>query len=194
MVILSLALAACLAGSSHAAGADRLYAVSFNGSLFPPGTGLVNDTANVTGDVYLYQIDMAGARILSSIRLDEPAYFLVASPSGDRMYLTNGRSKNITVVDPVNQSIAGKFYLNNSIAGIALSPDGLQLYALLPDLREIYAIDAVNGTVGAIIRVNNTPYDLTIAPDGKRIYAVDSRNDSIAVIDVEANRQSAIIH
>jgi YVTN family beta-propeller protein len=194
MIILSLALATCLAGSTHAASVERLYAVSFNGSLIPPGTGLVNDTGNVTGNVYLYQIDTDRARVLSALCLDEPAYFMVASPSGERLYLTGGRSRNVTVVDPLNLSITGKFSLNGSVGAIALSPDGLKLYALLPDRGEICILDAVNGTAGGVIRVNNTPCDLAIAPDGKWIYAVDSNNDSVAVIDVAINRQTTIIH
>ncbi len=37
--------------------------------------------------------------------------------------------------------------------------------------------------------MNNTPYGLTLSPDGKRIYAADSRNDSVAVVDVPGGRQ-----
>lgn len=193
IVILSLALATGLAGMSHAADVERLYAVSFNGSLYPPGIGLFNDTGNVTGNIYLYAIDTAGARVLSAIRLDEPAYFMVASPSGERLYLTDGRSRNITVVDPINLTVPRTFSLNGSVSGIAMSPDGSRLYATLRDRQAIYALDVTNGSVREIIPVNNTPYDLAMAPDGKKIYAVDSRNDSVAVIDVPGNRQITIL-
>lgn len=189
IIVLSLAFATCLAGTSHATSVDRLYAVSFNGSQYPPGTGLVNDMGNVSGNIYLYAIDPAGGRILWNLLLNESAYYIVASPSGERLYLTNGLSRNVTLVDPVNRTRAGTFSLNGSASGIALSPDGSLLYVAMPDRQAIYALNAADGVVRMVVAVNNTPYDLTLSPDGKTIYATDSRNGSVAVVDVPGRRQ-----
>ncbi len=82
MIILSLAFATCLAGASHAASVDRLYAVSFNGSQYPPGTGLVNDTGNVSGNIYLYAVDPAGGSILWNLLLNESCLLHRRQPVG----------------------------------------------------------------------------------------------------------------
>jgi YVTN family beta-propeller protein len=191
MIILSLAFATCLAGASHAAGVDRLYAVSFNGSLYPPGTGLVNGSGNVSGNIYLYAIDPAGGNVLWNLLLNESAYYIVASPADGQLFPTSGFSKNVTLIDPVHRARAGVFSINGSASGLAISPDGSLLYVAVPDRQAIYALRATDGVVSMVIPVNNTPYGLTLSPDGRRIYAVDSRNDSVTVVDVPGRRQVA---
>lgn len=192
LVVILMATASCLAGVADAATPDRLYAAGFDGPYLPPGHSINhgnNDSSgNFIGNACMYVIDPEDGRLISSMPMNEAGYFLAVSPSVTRVYSTNGYSRNITVVDLINQSATAEIRMNTSPCGIALSPDGTRIYVALPEEKAVVVLDASTYATRSFIPLNVLPYSLAVSSDGMKLYATSSLNGTISVIDLNDNR------
>lgn len=193
LVALLMALASCLAGTSGAASPDRLYATGFNGSYLPPGYSVNVSPGDFLGNAGLFIIDPADGRLISSVPMNEASYYLAISPSGTRLYSTNGYSRNITVVDLTRLEVLTKVPLNSSPCSIALSPDGAWIYAALPDEKAIVMLDSSTYATHGFIPLDVAPYSLAVSSDGLKLFAASSLNGTLSVIDIADNQRLSTV-
>lgn len=193
LVVLLLAATSCMACDASAAGIDRLYAAGYNGSFVPPGPGNHVSAGNFSGNASLFVIDPADGRLISSMPMREAGYFLAVSPDGARLYSTNGYSKNVTVVDLDNLSLAAFISLDSPPCGIAISPDGRKIYVALPEERAIAVMDAGNCSTETLIPLNVSPYSLAVSSDGTLLFAASRNDGSVSAIGLPGHRPLSTI-
>ncbi|OPY28413.1 MAG: hypothetical protein A4E28_01585 [Methanocella sp. PtaU1.Bin125] len=182
-----------MACDASAAGIDRLYAAGFNGSFVPPWHGNHVSAENFSGNSSLFVIDPADGRLISSMPMREAGYFLAVSPDGARLYSTNGYSKNVTVIDLDNLSLAAFNSLDSPACGIAISPDGRKIYVALPEERAIAVLDAGNCSTEALIPLNVSPYSLAVSSDGTLLFAASMSDGTVSAIGLPGNRPLSTI-
>lgn len=187
-VVLLMAAASCLAGVVDAASPDRLYATGFNGSYPPPGYSNNVSPGDYPGNASLFVIDPADGRLISSMPTGEAGYFLAIDPSGTRLYSTNGYSRNVTIINLTDMSVAAYLSMNSPPCGIVTSSDGTKVYVALPEERTIAVINAGTSSVQGFIPLNHSPYSLAVSSDGTMLYATGNLDGTISAIDIPGNR------
>lgn len=117
----------------------------------------------------------------------------VLSSDGKRLYVTNGKSGTISVIDTAEKEVVGTIVTEKGVNRIVFTPDESTL---------VYSIgsylDGQNTAVGFAdvatlqetdrIQLGGTPLSMSLSSDGKYAFAGVQDNDEIYVIDV-ANKE-----
>src|SRR5258708_24307673 len=128
-----------------------------------------------------------------------------------RVYVTNERSNDLTVIDGANRQVLATIPLGQRPRGLRLGPDGRTLYIALsgspiarPGMDEsklpppdkaadgIVAFDVLAGKGQRIIKGVSNPEQLAVSKDG-RLYAAEEDAGTLVVLDIAAGSIIAAI-
>jgi YVTN family beta-propeller protein len=87
---------------------------------------------------------------------------LALSPDGQRLYVANGRSNEVVVIDVATRAARGAVRTGERPWGIALTDDGRYLYTADGRSGSVSVIDTVAGKVVATIAVGGRPYGVLL--------------------------------
>lgn len=109
------------------------------------------------------------------------------SPDGARAYVSNQKSKSITVVDLAQLKVATTF-TNESLDtpdGCVVSADSSKLYVVAAKRNSVFVIDTKGYAVLKEIAVPvQNPRRLAFSPDAGKLYVAADKTPKIAVIDL----------
>ncbi len=163
-----------------------------------PGIYFVKSRAKDTkGEItdwsYEYQIriNLSGCdfpnHVVATIQLgnnSEPQG-IVSLPNGDYVYVTNYGNDSIAIIQTLNNTLVGKFYIGENPYGLCVHPNGQYLYVTRKDWVSV--IRTLDNIVVAEIPVSQTAGNICILPNGDYIYVTRIDGDSIAVIQTINN-------
>jgi YVTN family beta-propeller protein len=109
---------------------------------------------------------------------------MVLSKSGDRLYVANGDSDSVSVIDTDREAVVrtislqrhGYRYLGASPNSLGLSPDGETLYVTLGGENAIAVVDLNEGRVVGRIPTAWYPNSVSVSADGSRLYVVNAKS------------------
>jgi len=131
---------------------------------------------------------------------------------GVRVFVTNEESGDLSVIDPVTQSVVATAMLGKRPRGIKVSPDRKSLYVALsgspnagpgidrgslppPDRAAdgVGEIDAETLAIKRIIHAGIDPEQLDVSADGTRLYVANEDSAQLTVVDVPSGRTIATV-
>ncbi len=130
-------------------------------------------------------VDLASGGVVRIPVESQPNKLLLSSDQ-TRLYVANGNSDSISVIDPqsdrVLQTLAigrqGERYKGTNPNFLALSPDQKTLYVSLGGENAIAVINLGNGQVIGRIPTGWYPNSVSVSPDGKTLYTVNAKGNS----------------
>lgn len=104
-----------------------------------------------------------------------------ARGSTTRVYVTNSKGDDVTVIDPATMKVVGSIKIGANPHGVVASPDRRTLYVSVEGTDELAATDIATNQVKWRVKVGRAPNEVSITPDGRKVF-VPLRNE--AAIDV----------
>lgn len=120
----------------------------------------------------------------------------------ERVYVTNERSGELSVIDPASHAVVATLPLGKRPRGLEVSPDGTRLYVALSGAPPaagpgqgdeampvdraadgIGVVDLVTLRLLGVMRGVSDPKLLAIGRDGRRLYVVSEDTATVAVVD-----------
>ena len=113
------------------------------------------------------------------------------------MYVTNGGSGTVTVLDVVNVRLDRELPVGQNPVAVAASPTRNEVYVVNSGAAggegSISVINAENNTVAATIALHRRAVSIDLDAGGKLAYVANAGSNSISVVDLEKRREAAQI-
>ena len=128
-------------------------------------------------------------------------------PKGPRVYVTNQRSGNLTVIDARTNVAIATIHLGKRPRGIKLAPDGTTLYVALSgspiagpgvDEKSLPAPDRSADGIGVfdttlmklvkVIHAGTDPEQLAVSKDGKQLFVANEDAATASIVDVDSGK------
>ena len=148
------------------------------------------------GDVAV--VDAMSLAIVKRIDVGLTPDEIVASPSGDILYLTKivrpaggqpgATSGELVAIDPRTQSVAWRAPLRGAPNHIAVSPDGKLVYITIVSGPYVVIVDAVRHAVIDSVDVGFGPHDIEVSRDGKTGYVGLIRGTDVTIFDTQTRK------
>ncbi|WP_193197714.1 bifunctional YncE family protein/alkaline phosphatase family protein [Nostoc sp. MG11] len=111
---------------------------------------------------------------------------ILLSPDQNRLYVANGNSDSISVIDTNNNSVVQTISLSRpsdrykgaNPNSLALSPDEHMLYTTLGGENAVAVIDLQPGKVTGRIPTGWYPNSVSVSRDGQKLYVVNAKSNS----------------
>jgi YVTN family beta-propeller protein len=129
------------------------------------------------------------------------------APKGYRIYVTNERSGDLSVIDSTTHEVVSTVPLGKRPRGIHASPDGKFIYVALsgspiagPGVDEstlppadknadgIGVFDVAQGKLIGMIKSGSDPEEFDISPDGKLLYVSNEDTAGVSVLDLATEK------
>ena len=112
----------------------------------------------------LTDIDTKALTARKTIRLGENmrAMGVIASPDGQRLYVSTGRSKMVLIVDVKKDAVIGSVEVGPRPWGIGLSPDAKTLFTANGPSNDVTIVDLASGQVTKKVEVGKGPWGLAV--------------------------------
>ncbi|MBN2432924.1 MAG: beta-propeller fold lactonase family protein [Acidobacteria bacterium] len=107
----------------------------------------------------------------------------VITPAGDKLYLTNSGSDNVSVIDVDTQQVMATLPVGDTPLGAAVSPDGAGVYVTNLKSGTVSVIDTSTDTVAGTLPVGARPWGIAVNPAGTKVFVANSGAGNVAVID-----------
>jgi YVTN family beta-propeller protein len=162
--------------------------VSANLAFAAPFAYIANSSSNT-----VTVIDTMDLSVLEAgIPVGQYPYGVAVSKAGDKVYITNQLSKNISVIDAATNTVLRTIPFSKSgtsykPGGLAINTAGTLLYVANQDIGTIEVVNLGNDTVTATIATGNFPEGVALSPDGTRLYVANSGSDTVSVINTSTN-------
>ena len=119
---------------------------------------------------------------------------IVAAPDGKLLYITEQTARQVAVVDAASGKVAKTISLKQDPTGLAISADG-KILCVTTGVEEglLYIINPAKGKVRDYVEAGHSPCAPAVSPDGKTAYFCNRFKNSVAVLDVEAEKITASI-
>jgi len=144
-------------------------------------------TAYVTSqrDDQLLAVDIASGKIVPIAIGDQPNKLLL-SPDQNFVYVANGNSDTVSVINTNTNSIVqtislsrpGDKYRGANPNSLALSPDGQTLYVTLGVENAVAVVDLKGNRVTGRIPTGWYPNSVSVSQDGQKLYVVNAKSNS----------------
>ncbi|HWJ06508.1 MAG TPA: cytochrome D1 domain-containing protein [Steroidobacteraceae bacterium] len=154
------------------------------------------------------------AVVVGSTGTSTPSLAPVSSPGagpGGRVYVTNERSGELTVLDPLTRTVRATIPLGRRARGLALSPDGRHLYvalsgapvdrhdaarphtaALARQADGVGVVDAVKLRLVGTLSGVSAPKQLVVSRDGRKLYVASEDTGTAVVLDAATGKTLAV--
>jgi YVTN family beta-propeller protein len=100
-----------------------------------------------------------------------------------RVYVTNSKGDDVTVIDPATMKVVGSIKVGANPHGIVASPDRRTLYISVEGTDELVAVDAATNQVKARTKVGRAPNEVSITLDGRKVFVPLRNEGAIDVVD-----------
>lgn len=177
------------AGTTAEAGAlspdgSRLYVTNRTQVMRPEGTLTVVDTVALTA------IDLNPTTpAVDPTTVGIGPTGVAVSTDGSHVYVTNGGSDNVTVLDATTNSVVGTIPVGDQPIGIVIR--GNFAYVANQISRSVTVIDTTSNTVVGTIPVLFQPVGIAVSPDGSSVYLVNGQFNP-GTVTVVSNVSSGI--
>ena len=114
---------------------------------------------------------------------------IAAAPDGKMLYIAQATGKRIDYFDVASEKVVKSVSVRGKLSGIAISSDGGKLYAAAGDFDgKVFVIDVKKGKVQDTVAVGHSPTAPVISNDGETLYICQQFNNTVAAIDLSANK------
>ncbi len=118
--------------------------------------------------------------------------FLVADPSGKRIYVADETASQIIELDAEEGKILQKIPVPSRPTGLALSKAGDRLYVTSQGAEgDVFVIDLDAGRIATTLKAGHTAMAPVLSADESTLYVCNRFNDDVSVIDLESQRELA---
>ncbi len=104
--------------------------------------------------------------------------------AGDRLYVANNLSNNLTAVDLASGKALGSVDVGDHPYTCIASPDGKSVYVSVWGAARVAVVDPAAMKVTARIPTGDHPNAMAFAPDGSRLFVANANANTISAIDV----------
>jgi YVTN family beta-propeller protein len=130
--------------------------------------------------------------IILTIYLGYEAKGAMFGPDGKMLYVTNGNTNTVSVIDTKNDTLIATDNVGFGSRGVAVSLDGKILYETNGDFNTVSILNATTKNVRATVNVGKKPYGVAVSPDGNKVYVTNSGSNTISIIDMPPNYDNAV--
>ncbi|WP_219835879.1 beta-propeller fold lactonase family protein [Paenibacillus sp. R14(2021)] len=113
---------------------------------------------------------------------------IVSSPDGERLYIANGDSNTVTIVDAKNRKVVKEIAVGKEPRELALSSDGSTLYVTCRYANSVEWVDIDKGKVLGSVKTGIEPFGIVASPDGKLIYVTNYRSGTVSIVDTASRK------
>jgi YVTN family beta-propeller protein len=89
---------------------------------------------------------------------------IVVTPDGTRLYVSNGRGKTVSVLDPATDQVLQSVEVGIRPWGLALTSDGKKLYTANGPGNDVSVIDVTTMQLLRTIPAGSVPWGVAIGP------------------------------
>jgi len=148
-----------------------------------------------SGDVSI--IDAATLRVVGTIPVGLSPDDIVASPSGDMLYVSrivhraDGRptgTGELVAIDPGTRQVSWQVAFRGVPNHVAVSPDGHRVYVTVVSGNYVDVFDVARHALVDSVDVGTGPHDIEVSRDGKFVYVGLIRGTDVTVFDAATNR------
>ena len=104
-----------------------------------------------------------------------------------RVYVTNEKSDNVSVVDAATDKVLTTISVGKRPRGVVVSPNGKRVYTANGNSNDVSIIDTETYQVIATIPAGIDPEGMAISADGQRLYVVNENEGMLTVMDTATN-------
>lgn len=124
--------------------------------------------------------------MLTNIQVGREPRGIVVSPSGDRVYVVNRGSSDLSVIDTSNNRVlrTARLEFQSQPEGLAITPDGSSLLVTYAAKNAVAFVDTFSLEVSSPIQVGSMPVDVAIDSDGRHAFVVNRLSNNVSVIDI----------
>ncbi|MDE2588179.1 MAG: YncE family protein, partial [Patescibacteria group bacterium] len=160
-----------------------------------------------SGDSDVSVIDVATNAVINTLtNVGSAPTSVVITPDGSRLYLADGGTSSVGVVDLNSNTFIASIPVNLGLAAVTMSPDGSKVYASNNNCCSVGAgngtvsvINTATNTVSSVITVGPVPNYLDITSDGAFVYVpnagsvVDPSSNTVSVVNTSTNTVVATV-
>jgi YVTN family beta-propeller protein len=106
-----------------------------------------------------------------------------APGSTTRVYVTNSKGDDVTVIDPATMKVVGSIKTGANPHGVVASPDRRTLYISVEGTDELIAVDVATNQVKWRVKVGRAPNEVSITRDGRKVFVPLRNDNAIDVVD-----------
>jgi YVTN family beta-propeller protein len=108
--------------------------------------------------------------------------------AGNRLYVANNLSKDISAVDLLTGKVLWKAQVGDHPYTCVATGDGKTVYASLWGEAEVAAVDAASMKVTARVRTDDHPNAMVFSTDERRLFVANANSNTISAIDLETHK------
>ncbi|REE92868.1 YVTN family beta-propeller protein [Paenibacillus taihuensis] len=113
---------------------------------------------------------------------------IVASPDGKLLYVANGDTNTVSVVDAAERKVVKEIAVGKEPRELAVSKDGKTLYVTCRYAGSVEWVDVDEGRVIGTAKPGIEPFGIVASPDGGRLYVSNYRSGTVSVIDAATRK------
>jgi YVTN family beta-propeller protein len=137
-------------------------------------------------------VDLA-SNTSTSVAVERGPWGAAADERGGRAFVTNRRSRSLSIVDGATATVQATVELGGTPLGVAADPQSGLAYVANYGRDSVDVVAPDTATRVARIRVGHGPVALAVHPAGDRLYVSDYLGDAVSVVDVAARRVVATV-
>lgn len=176
-LLLPLAGLLLLAGCEH--DQPKVYQ-SFRSSLYVAGS-----------PDRILAINAIDLSVQARLKVGDDPFAFAFNPARNEVYVLNNRSRSISVIDTVHNTVTGEIHLRLRPTAITMSPNGAFAWVTAEDARgrgQLLQIDLPARSVIGRLNVGKDPSALQANAAGDRIIVANRKDDSVSIVDGTALR------
>jgi YVTN family beta-propeller protein len=140
----------------------------------------------MAGNNQVWVVDPDKPAVVKKIDLDgEGPDGIAITPDGQRVFVANSRSHNLSVIDTQLMSVKVTIPVGKSPFGVAVSPDGKRVFVVNTASRNVQVLPTdLSDMTGVTFEVGRGPTDIKVGADNRTVYVVNETSNSILVADM----------
>jgi len=141
---------------------------------------------------FVYQVDVATLQITGAIKVGAVPKFLVATPNGRWLIVSNFCSQDVSIVDATSGTEVRRIAVGLHPRGIAVTSDSATAYVAVMGSGSIVRIDLSTWTTNSIA-AGPTPRHLVLSPDDRVLYVTNNRAGTVRSLDVATGTALTVV-
>jgi len=113
------------------------------------------------------------------------------TPDGNYVYVNNGTSGSISVINALTETVDTTFSVGNQPVGIAISPDGTKMVTANRLSSSVMIYSLPSNERDTTITITGEPYGVAMSKDGTRAFVANRGSDALIIIDLTGD---SILH
>lgn len=133
-------------------------------------------------------VDIAAARVLTTIPVAEGPDGMVVTPDGAEVLVSGSSTHALSVIDAAQDRVVRTIAVGQGPQGLALMPGGKQVLVAVNGEDRVAVIDVASGAVTGSIPVDK-PHTIAVRADGARAYVASQQPGAFAVVVLDLARK-----